>query len=53
LAVLHPGLGRALLVLVVQVNDHQGSVDPVLSVDNEKKELVGHLATPANNGGPG
>jgi Rhodopirellula transposase DDE domain len=49
----HPDRDAQFRYISEQVKAHQGTADPVISVDANKKELVGAgRATPAASGGP-
>jgi transposase len=49
----HPDRDGQFRYLNEQVADHQGSGDPVISVDSKKKERVGDFATPGRTWRPG
>jgi transposase len=48
----HPDRDAQFRYLNEQVKDHQGSADPVISVDTKKKELVGQFANPGRQWRP-
>jgi transposase len=48
----HPDRDAQFRYINEQVKDHQGSADPVVSVDTKKKELVGQFANPGRQWRP-
>jgi transposase len=48
----HPDRDAQFQYINEQVKDHQGSADPVISVDTKKKELVGQFANPGRQWRP-